>query len=287
MSLRRQPSAAGAGATPLPPTRAPLPLPLSASAQFRRIAAVLLLVLGIHGAGLFLFKEGYLLTRLELNSTATCPTVPPWSADFVPPAAAASAGGATSKACWPHARFHRTLLIMIDALRFDFIAYNESIPPTATPYYINKVPVISRMLKTRPAHSLLYRGLADPPTTTLQRLIALMTGALPTLVDAGSNFGSSAIREDNLVGHLQRAGRRVVSMGDDTWDRLFPTSLNETYPYPSFDVWDLHSVDEGVISHLFPALEKRRRSAAAAATGAAGTRTSTGNDSDSDWGPAR
>ena len=45
-------------------------------------------------------------------------------------------------------------------------------------------------------------------------------------------------------------------MGDDTWTTVFPTSFEEnmTFPYDSFNVEDLHSVDEGVIRHLFPAL---------------------------------
>ncbi|KAH6599695.1 hypothetical protein BASA50_002831 [Batrachochytrium salamandrivorans] len=121
------------------------------------------------------------------------------------------------------------------------------------------MPVIHHLLKTQPTHALLFRGLADPPTTTLQRLIAMMTGTLPTLVDAGSNFASSAIKEDNLVRHLQAYGagasrKQVISMGDDTWEGLFPTLLNETFSYPSFDVWDLHTVDLAVKKHLFPIL---------------------------------
>ena len=107
-----------------------------------------------------------------------------------------------------------------------------------------------------PRHSLLFRGQADPPTTTLQRLMAMMTGALPTLVDAGSNFASGALREDNLIEKVLKQQKRVVSLGDDTWDRLFPSSINESYFYPSFDVWDLHSVDLGVLEHLMPMLDK-------------------------------
>eukprot|EP00842_Homolaphlyctis_polyrhiza_P005669 jgi/Hompol1/6102/HPOL_000362-RA len=125
------------------------------------------------------------------------------------------------------------------------------------------MPAIHRVLTQQPAHALLLRGIADPPTTTLQRLMALMTGALPTLVDAGSNFASTAIAEDNLVAQLQRYGRatvrpdqRVISLGDDTWEGLFPTLLNESHSYPSFDVWDLHTVDAAVISHLYPMLAK-------------------------------
>lgn len=46
-------------------------------------------------------------------------------------------------------------------------------------------------------------------------------------------------------------------MGDDTWTTVFPTSFetNMTFAYDSFDVEDLHTVDEGVIKHLFPLLK--------------------------------
>ena len=46
-------------------------------------------------------------------------------------------------------------------------------------------------------------------------------------------------------------------MGDDTWMSVFPDSFepNMTFPYDSFNVEDLHTVDEGVIRHLFPLLE--------------------------------
>lgn len=46
-------------------------------------------------------------------------------------------------------------------------------------------------------------------------------------------------------------------MGDDTWMSVFPDSFepNMTFPYDSFNVEDLHTVDEGVINHLFPLLE--------------------------------
>jgi phosphatidylinositol glycan class O len=46
-------------------------------------------------------------------------------------------------------------------------------------------------------------------------------------------------------------------MGDDTWMSVFPNSFepNMTFPYDSFNVEDLHTVDEGVIKHLFPLLE--------------------------------
>jgi len=41
-------------------------------------------------------------------------------------------------------------------------------------------------------------------------------------------------------------------MGDDTWENLFPKTFKKSFPYPSFNVKDLHTVDNGVLSHLTP-----------------------------------
>lgn len=43
-------------------------------------------------------------------------------------------------------------------------------------------------------------------------------------------------------------------MGDDTWMTVYPTSFarNLTFPFDSFNVEDLHTVDNGVINNLFP-----------------------------------
>ncbi|KAI5293305.1 mannose-ethanolamine phosphotransferase gpi13 [Ascosphaera acerosa] len=64
------------------------------------------------------------------------------------------------------------------------------------------------------------------------------------------------IEEDNLVSQLQSAGKTVVHLGDDTWQALFPDSFNKmlSRPFDSFNVWDLHTVDDGVTAHLLPLL---------------------------------
>lgn len=45
-------------------------------------------------------------------------------------------------------------------------------------------------------------------------------------------------------------------MGDDTWTGLYPNRFIRSYDYPSFNVFDLDTVDAGVKSHLFPELSK-------------------------------
>ncbi|CAM9654286.1 unnamed protein product, partial [Ectocarpus sp. 12 AP-2014] len=46
-------------------------------------------------------------------------------------------------------------------------------------------------------------------------------------------------------------------MGDDTWTSLYPTYFSRSYPFPSFNTRDLHTVDDGVLSHLSTELGKR------------------------------
>lgn len=55
---------------------------------------------------------------------------------------------------------------------------------------------------------------------------------------------------------LFNAGKRIVHLGDDTWHSLFPGYFEPTLtkPYDSFNVWDLHTVDNGVNEHLLPLL---------------------------------
>lgn len=90
----------------------------------------------------------------------------------------------------------------------------------------------------------------------MQRLKGLTTGTLPTFVDAGSNFAGTAIEEDNLLAQLKDGGKTLVHLGDDTWHALFPGyfDANLTHAYESLNVWDLHTVDDGVTKHLLPLL---------------------------------
>lgn len=135
--------------------------------------------------GIYFYCRGFLLTRNALLINSTCPEVQAEKTD----------------ACWMEAKFQKAILIVVDALRYDFIAWqstNSSLP------YHNKFLSVEKVLKNRPKNGLLFKFIADPPTTTLQRLKALTTGSLPTFVDAGSNFGGSAIEEDNIIDQLVR-----------------------------------------------------------------------------------
>ncbi|GMG39174.1 unnamed protein product [Ambrosiozyma monospora] len=188
--------------------------------------------------GLAFFTRGFLLSRQVLSDQATC----------------LSQQG--SEQCFQPQHFNKTLMLVIDALRFDFvIPVNESDQGFHTNYH-NNFPVLHRLFEEQPENSLLLKFIADPPTTTSQRLKGLTTGSLPTIIDAGSNFDADTIDEDNLISQFHQHGKKVAFVGDDTWNALFGPFLhpNLTFPYDSFNVGDLHTVDNGVTEHLFPML---------------------------------
>lgn len=185
--------------------------------------------------GVYFFSKGFLLSRQVLPDLAEC----------------------GDSGCLP-AQFEKTVIVVIDALRFDFVIPVDD--ADADPYFHNNLPILYDLMQKQPDNAVLLKFLADPPTTTLQRLKGLTTGTLPTFIDAGSNFNGEAIDEDNWILQLHKQNKSIAFMGDDTWDGLFKAYINPDlhFPYDSFDVGDLHTVDNGVIEHMYPLLERSR-----------------------------
>jgi phosphatidylinositol glycan class O len=144
-------------------------------------------------------------------------------------------------------------VLVIDALRTDFLVTPEK---DVSEFYHDVLTLPAQLTAARPSHSVIFDAYSDPPTTTMQRIKGFTTGSLPTFIDAGANFASTAVSEDSIIHQLARAGKKVGFMGDDTWSLLFPEQFTEgmIHPFDSFNVEDLHTVDEGVIEYLFPYL---------------------------------
>ncbi|CAJ2650077.1 unnamed protein product [Trifolium pratense] len=197
----------------------------------------------LHLIAILLFTTGFLLTRTELPYYSHCSDVS--QSPCFP-------SSPNNDSCWTRPSVNRLVIIVLDALRFDFVApssfFAESKP------WMDKLPILKNMSSSRPSSARIFKAIADPPTTSLQRLKGLTTGGLPTFVDVGNSFGAPAIVEDNFINQLFQNGKKVVMMGDDTWTQLFPHHFERSYPYPSFNVKDLHTVDNGCIEHLFPSL---------------------------------
>lgn len=150
-----------------------------------------------------------------------------------------------------YGEFSKAVVLVVDALRFDFVIPVDPEEPGYNQNFHNNIDALYQSLLQDQGSSLLLKFIADPPTTTLQRLKGLTTGSLPTFIDAGSNFDGSVIDEDNLIKQMFEQGKQVYFVGDDTWDKLFnPFLSNKSVPYESLNVWDLDTVDNGVISYF-------------------------------------
>ena len=170
---------------------------------------------------ILVFSNGFLIRRTSLNhnSTVTHPNLK---------------------------QFNKAIVLFVDAFRFDFIFTNRS--RKSNDFY--GVPTMESLLRQN-QNSRLFKFIADPPTTTMQRIKALMSGTLPTFIDAGANFDSFLVEDDNLIRQSYLNNKSVVILGDDTWMSLFEEEMiHKHHTYPSFNIKDLDSNDLSVNEHL-------------------------------------
>eukprot|EP01029_Cantina_marsupialis_P003054 TRINITY_DN1288_c0_g3_i1.p1 TRINITY_DN1288_c0_g3~~TRINITY_DN1288_c0_g3_i1.p1 ORF type:complete len:1037 (+),score=302.64 TRINITY_DN1288_c0_g3_i1:24-3134(+) len=190
-------------------------------------------LIALHIIGVSLFAGGYFLTRFEVSENATC-----------------SVQGNCKKPA-----FSKAIVLVIDALRDDF-TFAQNVEEERAPQFVNHLPALDEMLKVSPTHNAMYQFVADPPATTMQRLKGLTCGTLPTFIDISDSFTSAAINEDNFIDQAVAAGKTLVFYGDDTWMSLFPEQFKESKPFPSFNVNDFETVDNGVIENILPKIEE-------------------------------
>ncbi|KAI4870944.1 hypothetical protein F4820DRAFT_150050 [Hypoxylon rubiginosum] len=210
-------------------------------------------LLCMHIVGILLFTSGFLLTRLVLDDRSECDNPP------IAPLLEWEASGTVEGGCWHPKTFNKAVIVLIDALRYDFTVPVED--ESRAEVFHNAFPFLYESSIQSPGNAFLRPFIADPPTSTLQRLKGLTTGTLPTFMDIGSSFAGTAIEEDNLLMQWRDQGKRIVHLGDDTWTALFPDYFqpNISRAYDSFNVWDLHTVDNGVLDHIFPLMKPEKK----------------------------
>lgn len=131
-----------------------------------------LVIVAVH-----MFSQGFLLTRDVLIKTSKC-------TDYKVPCI----NRKDKKVCHFPPKFNKVILLVIDALRYDFVTFDKSIKKSQELPYQNKMKIFDDLLTISPKQSKLYKFIADPPTTTMQRLKGLTTGSLPSFIDASHNF---------------------------------------------------------------------------------------------------
>ncbi|KAG0479716.1 hypothetical protein HPP92_010574 [Vanilla planifolia] len=84
---------------------------------------------------------------------------------------------------------------------------------------MDKLQVLQKLASKERFRARIFKAIADPPTTSLQRLKGLTTGGLPTFIDVGNSFGAPAIVEDNLI----------LQVDNGVIEHLMPSLLKEDW----------------------------------------------------------
>lgn len=220
---------------------------LPAGATFISALAILAF---LHSVALLLFTRGFLLTRQALPNINKCDPI--------------ALSGNLDASCSLPPTHEKLIFLVVDALRSDFVLPADT--ASANAYYQNHLTLPASLTEKEPGNSFLAHFIADAPTTTLQRIKGMTTGSLPTFIDAGSNFAGEQADEDNWLWQAKRAGKRIALAGDETWLNVFPRHTLSSvwkeglvWPYSSFDVEDLDTVDRGVEQHLLELLEESKQ----------------------------
>ncbi|XP_062178247.1 GPI ethanolamine phosphate transferase 2 isoform X3 [Alnus glutinosa] len=101
-----------------------------------------------------------------------------------------------------------------------------------------------------------YHAKAAPPTVTMPRLKAIVSGAIGGFLDVAFNFNTQALLDDNLLGQFLKFGWKMVMLGDETWLKLFPGLFIRHDGVSSFFVKDTVQVDQNVSRHLVDELSR-------------------------------
>ncbi|XP_053787572.1 GPI ethanolamine phosphate transferase 2 isoform X2 [Vidua chalybeata] len=127
----------------------------------------------------------------------------------------------------PPPLFKKVVVVLIDALRDDFVFGSKG---------KQFMPYTTQVVEKGTSYSFIAE--AKPPTVTMPRIKALMTGSIPGFIDVVVNLNSPAVLDDNLIWQAKTAGKRIIFYGDDTWVKLFPKHFVEYDGTTSFFVSD-------------------------------------------------
>ncbi|XP_053859043.1 GPI ethanolamine phosphate transferase 2 isoform X2 [Vidua macroura] len=127
----------------------------------------------------------------------------------------------------PPPLFKKVVIVLIDALRDDFVFGSKG---------KQFMPYTTQVVEKGTSYSFIAE--AKPPTVTMPRIKALMTGSIPGFIDVVVNLNSPAVLDDNLIWQAKTAGKRIIFYGDDTWVKLFPKHFVEYDGTTSFFVSD-------------------------------------------------
>lgn len=133
-----------------------------------------------------------------------------------------------------NAEFEKAIIIIIDALRYDFITDKN------TPFMWNQSHNMGCLSKVR----------VETPTVTLPRIKSFINGNIPQFSDVILNLIRNEEISDSLIHEATRKNKTIVFYGDDTWLKLLPGVFKRSEGTSSFYVNDYSEVDNNVTRNV-------------------------------------
>ncbi|KJP86434.1 hypothetical protein AK88_03896 [Plasmodium fragile] len=161
--------------------------------------------------------------------------------------------------------YDRIVILMIDALRFDFTLYDpnynkelendeslvaEKNTSKEVKFFQNNMTLLHDILKTEKEQTMLFRFQADAPTITTSRLKSMVIGSIPNYLDLNENFSPSDDIQDNFIEQLYYNKKTVAAIGDDTLVKL-TKNVSRKLVYESFNIFDLYDLDNKSKKHFY------------------------------------
>ncbi|XP_060184142.1 GPI ethanolamine phosphate transferase 2 isoform X1 [Lycium barbarum] len=148
--------------------------------------------------------------------------------------------------------FDRLILMVIDGLPAEFVLGKDGEP--APKAFKDAMPYTQSLLSK--GRAIGYHAKAAPPTVTMPRLKAMVSGAVGGFLDVAFNFNTQALLDDNIIVQFLKVGWKMVMHGDETWLKLFPGMFSRHDGVSSFFVKDTVQVDQNVSRHLVDELSR-------------------------------
>ncbi|KAG4074593.1 hypothetical protein HA402_004464 [Bradysia odoriphaga] len=134
-------------------------------------------------------------------------------------------------------RHSHSVLMVIDAMRLDFAMQNDS------------MKYFSKLMKNDDA--CLFHLKVQPPTVTLPRIKAMISGTVPNFIDVVLNLGNSELKTDSFVHQLLQKKQRISFCGDNTWVKMFPNKFHRQLEnMDSLFVNDFYEGDKNITHRL-------------------------------------
>uniref|UniRef100_A0A336M0F1 CSON006523 protein n=1 Tax=Culicoides sonorensis TaxID=179676 RepID=A0A336M0F1_CULSO len=127
--------------------------------------------------------------------------------------------------------YNRSILMIIDALRYDFV---------------EKMPFTWSLLQVDDqAKACMVKLKVHPPTVTMPKIKTIISGTVPSFFDVILNL--------NSVTRLKANNKKIVFYGDNVWTKLFPGNdffMRKGENFDSFFVNDFYEGDKNITNAI-------------------------------------